>query len=108
MQRTILGKWRDGQRASFNIIRGDAAVVDGNVAYFMNVHGEVCSYSSSTKRWSKLSKCPCKRSSLAVVKGLLTAIGGRKRSDSDPENKLLSLMGDRDKEWVEHFPPMPM
>ena len=53
------------------------------MAHFIYVHGEACSYNSSTKRWSKLSKCPCKRSSLAVVRGLLTVTGGRKGYDCE-------------------------
>ena len=93
------------------------AVVDGNVAYFMGAYGDTCSYNSTTKRWSKLPKCPCEHSSLAVIRGILTAIGGRKETvwslllddegRCNKKNELLSIVNDKDKKWVEHFPPMP-
>ena len=44
-----IGEWRDGGKAPFNMYRGDA-VVDGNVAYFMNYDGKTCSYNATTKR----------------------------------------------------------
>ena len=59
------------------------------------------------REWSELPECPYVYSSLAVIRGLLTAIGGFKNCHSDPENKLLSIVNERDKKWVEHFPPMP-
>ena len=95
--------WRDGGKAPFNMIRG-AAVVDGDVAYFMNVNGEVCSYNVSSKKWSKLPKCPYYYSSLAVINGQLTAIGGCKALGNKDTytNKLLSLPG-----YKEVFPAMP-
>ena len=100
-----LGKWKDGGKAPHELARG-AAVVVGNVAYFMHRDNPcwVCSYDSSTRKWSKLLKFPHENSSLAVVKGLLTAIGGEK--NSAPDNKLLSVPNDKSKKWVEQFPPM--
>ena len=88
----------------YKMARG-AAVIDGNVAYFVSWNGQACSYNLSTKTWSELPECPYKSSSLAVIRGLLTAIGGEKRMD--PDNKLLSIINDKDKKWVDHFPPMP-
>ena len=98
-----LGKWRDGGKAPYTMVRG-AAVVVGNVAYFIHCNhpSQVCSYNSSMQRWSKLSHCPYEGSSLAVIRGLLTSIGGYKWST--PDNKLLSIVN---KQWMEHFPPMP-
>ena len=86
-----------------------AAVVDGKVAYFMNCNGQTCSYDSSTQRWSELPQCPHRSSSLAVIKGLLTAIGGRPVTLGVSDNKLLSIMNSKAQVclWVEHFPPMP-
>ena len=83
-------------------MRRGAAVVEGNVAYFIDNSGETSSYNLSTKNWSKLPKCPYWGSSLAVISGLLTAIGGHGSC-----NKLLSFMTDGGNKWVEHFPPMP-
>ena len=95
--------WRYGGKALIAVCRG-AAVVDGNVAYFMNRNGEVCSYNLTSKEWSKLPKCSYQYSSLAVVNGQLTAIGGCKNAFTKDAytNKLLSLPGYR-----EIFPPMP-
>jgi N-acetylneuraminic acid mutarotase len=96
--------WRDGGKAPFEMSRG-AAVVDGHMAYFMSWNGEVCSYNISSKKWSKLSKYySYKRSSLAVINGQLTAIGGYKDffNKDTYTNKLLSLPG-----YKEVFPAMP-
>ena len=98
-----LGKWRDGGRAPYEMARG-AAVVDGNVAYFIKWSGQTCSYNLSTRWWNELPRCLYQYSSLAVIRGLLTAIGGQIQGATD---KLLSIVKDRDQMWVEHFPPMP-
>ena len=45
-----------------------AAVVDGNVAYFMNWNGRTFSYGSSKQKWSELPKCPYQYGSLAVIR----------------------------------------
>ena len=99
----ITMNWSGGGKAPFAMERG-AAVVDGNVAYFINYSGEVCSYSSATRDWSKLRKCLHQYSTLAVVNGQLTAIGGCKNLHIKDTytNKLLSLRGN----WMEVFPPM--
>ena len=60
---------------------------------------------SSTQRWSKLLQCPYLRSSFADISGFVTATGGDGRSG--PDNKLLNIVNDENKKWVEHFPPMP-
>ena len=95
--------WRDGGKAPFNISRR-AAVVDGDMAYFMNWNGEACSYKLTRKKWSKLPKCPYENSSLAVINGQVTAIGGCKNIyiKDTYTNKLLSLPG-----YTEVFPAMP-
>ena len=82
------------------MIRG-AAVVDGDVAYFLHRYSCICSYDSCSKIWRELPKCPHVFCSLAVVNGQLTAIGGYVYLAST--NKLLSLQT----EWKEIFPPMP-
>jgi hypothetical protein len=96
-------QWRDAGKSPCKIRRG-AAVVDGNMAYFMNWNGYTCSYDSSTQKWSELPECPNWCGSLAVNRGLLTAIGGGKLGT--PSNKLLS-MNSKGQMRVEHFPPMP-
>jgi hypothetical protein len=104
MRQLKLGVWKDGGKAPHELARG-AAVVDGSVAYFIDHPNWVCSYDSSTKKWSKLPSFLYKNSSLAIVKGLLTAIGGNK--NGAPSNKLFTIPNDKSKKWVEQFPPMP-
>ena len=103
-KKLMITEWKDGGKAPIGMMRG-ACVVDSDVAYFMNRYGETYSFNLSTRRWSQLPECPCVYSSLAVIRGLLTAIGGL--SQGGEQNKLLSIMDDRNKKWVEHFPPMP-
>ena len=97
---------RDGGKAPFVMRRG-AAVVDGGVAYFMHRNGYTCSYNSTNKKWSVLPKCPRQCSSLAVVNGQLTAIGGYDDTFMIT-NKLLTLHeGWLRRRWSDVFPPMP-
>ena len=95
--------WRDGGKVPSKMTRG-AAVVNGNVTYFMHWSGEMCAYNSTSKTWSQLTRCPYKDSRLVIVNGQLTTIGGCKdvlKKDTYT-NKLLSLPG-----YKEVFPPMP-
>ena len=96
--------WRDGGKAPFRMSRG-AAVVNGDVAYFMNWSGDLCFYNSASKQWGKLPKYPYQYGSLAVINGQPTAIGGCTdfRDKKTYTNKLLSLR----KMWAEVFPAMP-
>ena len=99
-RRKIILNWRDGGKAPLELSRG-AAVVDGNVAYFMNWNGDLRSYGLSSKSWRKLPKCPYHCCNLAIIKGQLTVIGG-KDSHLECTNKLLSLQA----KWNEVFPAM--
>ena len=83
-------------------------VVDGNMVYFHNYDSSgVYSYDSEKQMWSSLPQSPHSYCSLAVVSGLLTAIGGLTRSwlGRNVTNQLFSLTGEG--KWVERFPPMP-
>ena len=92
----MLGEWKDGERAPFDMCRG-AAVVDRHTAYFVNRAVNTCCYNSAIPSGGVSPHCPYPGSSLAIIRGLLTAIG----------NKLVSIENDQDKRWVERFPPMP-
>ena len=99
--------WRDRGKAPLHMGRG-AAVVDGEVAYFVGPDGQGCSYNSINKKWKKIPRCSYLQCSLAVINGQLTAIGGRKyflrdKLIRDVTNKLLSL--GEDGNWKEIFPP---
>ena len=81
-----------------------SCVVDGNMAYFNNYNSNrVYSYDSDKQMWSSLPQIPYSYCSLAVVSGLLTAIGGG--PGRNVTNQLFSLTGEG--KWVERFPPMP-
>ena len=108
-ERILTLTWRDGGKALFKMARG-AAMVAGSVAYFMNHRGEVCSYNSITMKWSFLPKYPYLGSSLAVINGQLTGIGGCEDEfkKSTYTNKLLSRHeGFFRGSWSDVFPPMP-
>ena len=109
---TLKLRWRDSEMAPYEM-HGEVAVVDGSVAYFnCLMEEEIHSYDSSSKTWSELPKCLNYGFSLALVKGLLTAIGGNIpnydasviRLSCEFTSSLLSLT---DNGWIEQFPPMP-
>lgn len=83
--------------------RGSAAS-DTDFAYFTPLGSStVHRYSLGRDTWSKLPQCPYRNFGLAIVDGVLIAVGGRK-AYSDYSNKLLALrMGHR---WLEDLPPM--
>ena len=92
--------WTQGKKAPRVMRRWTDAVVDGSSAYF-NPAGtrEVYSYNSFIDTWSQLPDCPTHYSTLAIVNGLLTTVGG---SNS---NQLFTLY--RRRKWTEVFPFMP-
>ena len=99
------------EESATEIKRGQAAV-DGCMVYFLSISERIIhSYDSERKVWSTLPKCPHWECSLAVVNGLLTTIGGEifRQSKYTYTNTLLSLIvrDKEDKEWYEHFHPMP-
>ena len=97
-------EWRDGGKSPIIMERGDA-VSNRNIIYFVSTCGESCSFNMITGKWNDLPKCPYGYSSLAIIYGHLTAIGGCTFDKFEPQNKLVSRMGDRG--WVDYFPPMP-
>ena len=94
--------WTQGREAPCKMKRSTDAVVNGSVAYFRpSWTNQVHAYNSTTDTWSRLPDCCTERTALAIVKGLLTTVGG------GHSNKLFSLTGEgRDRKWTEVFPPM--
>ena len=82
--------------------------MEGNIAYF-RIGGDpsVYAYDSSNSKWLCIyPECPSIRFGIAVINGLLTAIGGQQ--DGKVIGTLLSLTGEgRNKQWSEKFLPMP-
>ena len=103
---TIKLNWRQCTKAPCLMIRG-SATVDGSMAYFIpDVSRTVQAYDTDKEVWSQMPECPCKYFTLAIVNGLLTAVGGVQ--SGNPTNTLLSLTGEGSrKKWSKHFPPMP-
>ena len=97
-------RWSTCGRAPCEMATPTSSVVEGNMAYFNPLHSNnVYSYDSEKRMWSSLPQSPHSLCSLAVVSGLLTAIGGW--LGRNVTNQLLSLTGEG--KWVERFPPMP-
>ena len=95
--------WRKCRTAPCRM-RRSSSVVDCNTAYIHTYDSNnVLSYDSEKQNWSSLPQIPHRYSSLAVVSGLLTSIGGG--LGRNVTNQLLSLTSKG--KWVERFPPMP-
>ena len=102
-------QWKNGPKAPLKTY-GETFAVLGKVAYFYSWdEKKIMMYDSETGKWAILPECPQIDFSIAVVNGLLTAIGGIK-SGSDTKS-LLSLtqkgwLGWSQQKWTELFPPM--
>ena len=112
-------KWRKGKKAMCkisNIFRGEmSTTVNGDVVYVMEFT-KIFAYNASTLSWSQLPDSEYDGSALAIVKNLLTLIGGRTAAypgngayrPDDKTNKLFGLTEKRSvARWTEEFPPMP-
>ena len=91
--------WREGRKAPFAGNRWCDAIVDGNRVYFLDGNNCLWTYDISDKVWSQLSHAPYSCSTLTILKGLPTIIGG-----TPTTNKLMSLTEGK---WIEKFPSMP-
>ena len=96
--------WIQGKKAPTSMSRHTDAVVDDSVAYFTTGtrHRQVYAFDSTNDCWSALPDCLTQFSTLALVNGLLTTIGGL-----NSNQHLFSLIGEgEDKQWTNIFPPM--
>ena len=87
-----------------------SALVDGNTAYIKpggtSLVLNSCKITSQDLQWSTLPDTEYYCSSLAMIDGILTTVGGGR--DSEWTNSLLSLTGRRGRrQWSEIFPAMP-
>ena len=83
-----------------------ATTVDGDTAYVVPMYAksQIHTYNGKEDRWSYLDPdCPHSYFGLAVVNGLLSAVGGV--VNGNESNAVISLRG---REWVTVFPPMPI
>ena len=85
------------------------AVVHHNIVYCISYDSyTVYAYQPDEDEWQEHSHCPHNWTGLAIIKDLLTVIGGLEEEEEEEEegrktNKLLSW---RDGRWEEVFPPM--
>ena len=87
------------------MVRG-GAVVHHNIVYCISYDSyTVYAYQPDEDEWQEHSHCPHRdnRTGLAIIKDLLTVIGGKEEEEGRKTNKLLSW---RDGRWEEVFPPM--
>ena len=96
-------EWKNGPKV-LRPIYGHSIAVSGGVAYVMDVFNDttVVMYNSEIQQWTVLLECPKVYFSIAVVNGLLTAIGG---SQAGRATKTLVSCTSQPK-WTEQFPPM--
>lgn len=98
--------WRKCPDAPEALTRGSAAVDMDKHMVYVSDDSSLYAYKWDKQEWSKLPECPYRFHTLAVVGGLLTAIGGHKSLIFT--NALLSLISEGNtRKWKEHFPPMP-
>ena len=91
------------EKLDYRISRGYSTMT-GNVVY-MRTGVSMCSYDFMTQEWRSLPDCPHTYSSLEIIKGLLTAIGGLCAEYSNVTNELLCLINEK---WEKgKFKPMP-
>ena len=94
-------QWRTQRRAPQGMHRG-SAVAEQNTVYCISRYSHtVYCYEVNKDEWQKHSECPHSHTGLAIIRGVLTAIGGQGRSGKT--NKLLSW---KNQVWEEVFPPM--
>jgi N-acetylneuraminic acid mutarotase len=102
-------KWRKGKRAPCGMSRCRYdAVVDGNTVYIKTgaVESQIYAYDITSDSWSQLPDCIHDYSSIAVICGCLTTVGGG--SYPNYSNELFSLTGKGSgRRWTQQFPPMP-
>jgi serine/threonine protein kinase len=101
--------WKSEQTDTPVRMRMEAAVINGDVVYFMGADGRLYSYSLTSKYWHRLPDCPYEGITLAIVKSLVTAIGGISRDLRKVTNMLncLKFDGEQPKWLLNHYPPMP-
>jgi hypothetical protein len=92
--------WREGKKAPLTFRRYGDAVVDGSKVYFQGGDHELFTYNVSDNYWLQLPDRPFSCSSLAILNGQPTTIGGKPFT-----SKLMSLTNEC--KWTEKFPPMP-
>jgi hypothetical protein len=99
-------RWREGKRAPCEMDKQCDAVVDGNTVYTNANTVNIYSYDVISDSWSQLPDCIHGNSSIIVLNGCLTTVGGG--SYNNCSNELVSLTGKGSgRRWTQQFPLMP-
>ena len=100
-------RWREGKRAPCRMSRWCDAIVDGNTVYVINGGSvKMYAYDVTSDSWSQLPDCVHEDSSITILNGWVTTVGGS--SLWYCSNELFSLNGeDSSRRWTKKFPPMP-
>ena len=94
-------QWQAQRRAPRKMWRGSAVAEQNTVYCISSASHTVYCYEVNKGQWQEHSECPHSDTGLAIIRGVLTAIGGQGRSGET--NKLLSW---KNQVWEEVFPPM--
>ena len=99
--------WREGKRAPCRMYRNCDTVVDGNRVYVVkSTSVNIYSYDVISDSWSQLPDCVHEGSSITVISGWLTTVGGG--TFPNYSNELFSLTEEGSgRRWTQQFPPMP-
>ena len=96
-----------GKNAPIKMHRGAATAGDGKCYFMSEDNHDLWMYDVEKDDWFPLRQCPYKNTSLTVINGLLTSVGGQKGEPSTAgyefTNHLYSLSNRR---WAEKFPAM--
>ena len=116
-------KWKSGDCAPYEMSRHSDSIVHKDTVYMLPANTrKILTYSTTTRKWTDLARCPYLGSSLAVINNHLTTIGG-KRVETGYRYTVNTTAGyassysdilytrikkkDGTEEWIEKFPRMP-
>ena len=97
-------QWRSGPKAPVKTF-GESSVHGEDACFYSWDENKIMMYNSETEKWAILPECPKRSFSLAVVNGLLTAIGGQTGWLRLKNTKTLLSLTEQQK-WTEQFPTM--
>ena len=102
VEQSLKLKWKEKPDAPLETF-GESSAIQGKFFYCYSWdENKIMMFNTDTGKWTILPQCQKKDFSIAVVKGLLTAIGGQQ--SNSPTKSLLSLT--EPQKWTEQFPAM--
>ena len=99
VEQSLKLKWKEKPDAPLETF-GESSAIQGKCFYCYSWdENKIMMFNTETGKWTILLQCQKKDFSIAVVKGLLTAIGGQQ--SNSPTKSLLSLT--EPQKWTEQF-----